>query len=229
MTPTFSVGRGGKRYRYYVSASLQTGGKGAAGGTKRRIPGPDLDRLVEDLTVRLTSAHEAVLSSVTAKDAGLELSFQRPSDTDPTEWEYLLGKVRERLRDGERAWSGRGNALIVQTPVSLVFRGGRTWVEGHQPRSLIRPDAALVSALRRAHGIASTIGLPLAGLPPRAAQAVNSTYERTLVSLALLAPDIQQAILEGRHPRSLTLSVLQSSGVPASWSDQRRAFGFPPL
>ena len=228
MVPTFSVGRNGKRYRYYVSEVLQTGAAGSTRGAPRRIPGAELDQLVGELTDRMTSPEEAVLNSVAVKEAGLELSFRPPPQMDPTEWRHILGLVSSRLKAGERAWSGRGKSLNVLTPVSVMFRGGRTWVEGHQPRTANRADPALVAALRRGHDIVSSIGLPLAGPSAREARAITSTYERALAPLAFLAPDIQQAILEGRHPRSLTLSTLQTAGIPLNWADQRQAFGFGP-
>lgn len=45
--------------------------------------------------------------------------------------------------------------------------------------------------------------------------------------MAFLAPDIQAAILEGRQPRGLTLHGLLDQPLPAAWSDQRSALGFP--
>ncbi len=42
---------------------------------------------------------------------------------------------------------------------------------------------------------------------------------------AFLAPDIVEAILEGRQPRDLTFKKLCSNS-PLSWTEQRRHFGF---
>jgi hypothetical protein len=42
---------------------------------------------------------------------------------------------------------------------------------------------------------------------------------------AYLAPDIVEAIVEGRQPRSLTVKLLLG-GIPFAWPDQRAAFGF---
>ncbi len=44
--------------------------------------------------------------------------------------------------------------------------------------------------------------------------------------LAFLAPDIVQAILEGRQPADLTAAKFKRLGdIPASWDDQRELLG----
>ena len=55
--------------------------------------------------------------------------------------------------------------------------------------------------------------------------------ERTLLNralpLAFLAPDITQAILDGRHPPGLTVTMLKRlDPFPVRWPDQRKALGF---
>jgi hypothetical protein len=40
-----------------------------------------------------------------------------------------------------------------------------------------------------------------------------------------LAPDIIEAIVEGRQPRALTVRRLLK-GIPCAWADQRKVFGF---
>jgi site-specific DNA recombinase len=50
-----------------------------------------------------------------------------------------------------------------------------------------------------------------------------------LAPLAFLAPEIVEAILEGRQPITLTLRELKRFGtLPNRWDDQRRRFGFGP-
>jgi hypothetical protein len=166
-----------------------------------------------------------MLGSVTLQHSGLELSFEKPPEMEADQWGHVLSLLCVRLSDGERAWS-RAGAVVVFSPASVVFRGGRAWLEGHQPRPANGLDRALVSGVRRGHDIARSIGLSLEGAAPRAAGVVNNTHERVMAPLAFLAPDIQQAILNGQQPRSLTLSQLQLKALPMSWAEQRRAFGF---
>jgi site-specific DNA recombinase len=54
---------------------------------------------------------------------------------------------------------------------------------------------------------------------------VTERYVGLVFGCAFLAPDIVEAILEGRQPRDLTFKKL-CSNVPFSWTEQRRQFGF---
>jgi site-specific DNA recombinase len=47
-----------------------------------------------------------------------------------------------------------------------------------------------------------------------------------VLPLAFLAPDIVQAIYEGRQPSDLKVKAL-SANLPIEWAEQRRALGFP--
>lgn len=49
---------------------------------------------------------------------------------------------------------------------------------------------------------------------------------RRLWPLVFLAPDIQQAILEGRQPPALTLDQLLRMRLPTDWAEQRRTLCF---
>jgi site-specific DNA recombinase len=54
---------------------------------------------------------------------------------------------------------------------------------------------------------------------------VTERYVGLVFGCAFLAPDIVEAILEGRQPRDLTFKKL-CSNIPLSWAEQRRQFGF---
>ena len=48
-----------------------------------------------------------------------------------------------------------------------------------------------------------------------------------MIPLAFLAPDIVEAIIEGRQPVELTAARLKRMRhLPASWAEQRRFLGF---
>lgn len=51
-------------------------------------------------------------------------------------------------------------------------------------------------------------------------------YVRNVFACAFLAPDIVEAILEGRQPLTLKFEHLYKN-IPLSWAEQRREFGFP--
>ena len=50
-------------------------------------------------------------------------------------------------------------------------------------------------------------------------------HVRRVLRIGYLAPDIIEAIVEGRQPRSMTVKRLLQR-VPCDWADQRAAFGF---
>jgi hypothetical protein len=79
--------------------------------------------------------------------------------------------------------------------------------------------------------------MPPKGFQPRGRQrgrdgfaereGVSPSYFTRLVRLSDLAPDITQAILDGRQSRDLTAEkLLEHSRLPLAWHDQRTALGF---
>ena len=54
---------------------------------------------------------------------------------------------------------------------------------------------------------------------------LNDAHVRRLLRFGYLAPDIVEAIVEGRQPRALTVRQLLQ-GVPCAWAEQRKVFGF---
>ncbi len=58
-------------------------------------------------------------------------------------------------------------------------------------------------------------GAPLLNAAPTA------PYRTRLIRLAFLAPEIQRAILAGRHSRHLTLARLIEADIPLSWAEQQ--------
>ena len=80
----------------------------------------------------------------------------------------------------------------------------------------------------RAHRFNATLvgsdGVPFAALAER--EGVSQSYFTRLVRLSYLAPDITQAILDGRQPRDLTADkLLAHSRLPLAWHEQRRVLG----
>ena len=83
---------------------------------------------------------------------------------------------------------------------------------------LLRDKASWVEPL-------SSDGVPFAALAKR--EGVSPSYFTRLVRLSYLAPDITQAILDGRQPRDLTADkLLAHSRVPLAWHEQRTVLGF---
>jgi len=120
---------------------------------------------------------------------------------------------------------------ILSVPVRLR-RAGReitVVIDGTDPFAAAKPDARLIKLLLRARRYNATLahgeGVPFAALAQR--EGVSRSYFTRLVRLSYLAPDITQAILDGRQPRDLTAEkLLEHSRLPLAWHDQRTALGF---
>jgi len=102
-------------------------------------------------------------------------------------------------------------------------------IEGTDPFATTKPDARLVKLLIRARRFHATLldsdGVPFAALAKR--QGVSPSYFTRRVRLSYLAPDITEAILDGRQPRDLTADkLLAQSRLPLGWHEQRTVLGF---
>jgi hypothetical protein len=90
-----------------------------------------------------------------------------------------------------------------------------------------RCDETLVKALVRAHRWRRRIesGRAKSVTDLAAQERVTDAYVCRLLPLTCLAPDIVEAILDGRQPKGLRLAEMLGNG-PLSWDVQRPAFGF---
>lgn len=120
--------------------------------------------------------------------------------------------------------------LTVRIPVKfrmhragkeIVTPSGETWAPAP------RVDNVLVQAIVRAHRWREMLEGGKHGTAADLAKAekVNDSYLSRVLRLTLLAPDIVDAILDGRQPRSLELSMLLQP-QPFSWEEQRKCLGF---
>ena len=102
-------------------------------------------------------------------------------------------------------------------------------IDGTDPFATMKPDARLVNLLIRARRLNAALldndGVAYAALAKR--EGVSPSYFTRLIRLSYLAPDIIQAILEGRQPRDLTPDkLLAHSRLPLVWNEQRTVLGF---
>lgn len=124
-----------------------------------------------------------------------------------------------------------GRTFTVRIPISIRRRGGRKLVLAPDGASDIwavprrRIDNAMVKAIARAfrwremleNGAHATIA------EIAAAEKINESYVGRVLRLTLLAPDVVEAVLNGRQPTSLQLPILLKP-IPIDWEAQRRAF-----
>ena len=235
MTPTFSHGKSGRSFRYYVSLPLQKGEKPrTADGMIRRVSAPPLEALVLDRIGRLfadpAAGLSASLSRVDVRSNDLRLSLSADPNPHAGSWELDRLAVKMECRDQLELESATG-MLHITIPARPVFRGGRTWLVAPDGRGAVtqpRIDPTMVKALRNAHEVLSRhSAAPYASVDElRAARSPSDSHVRRMMAIAFLAPDIQMAILEGRQPAGLTTERILRTDLPLDWEEQHQALGF---
>jgi hypothetical protein len=121
--------------------------------------------------------------------------------------------------------------LTIRIPIRLQRRGGRKLImtpEGAAPPSpKPRRDDTLIKALVRAHRWRRRIenGKAKSITDLAEQEGVTDAYVCRLLPLTCLAPDIVEAILDGRQPRWLKLAEVLGNG-PLDWSEQRASWCF---
>jgi hypothetical protein len=122
-----------------------------------------------------------------------------------------------------------GGSLTITVPMKFRKRGGRKLVISPAgadawatPRA--RVDNAMVKALARAHRWQKLLdeGRYQTVRDLAAAECINPSYVARTLRLTLLAPDILEAILDGRHdPERVTLNRLMEP-FSVVWREQDR-------
>ena len=115
--------------------------------------------------------------------------------------------------------------VTVLVPFTIRRRGGRKHIvspDGSAPWAPSRPhiDSAMVKALARAFrwrrmletGAVSTVR------EIATKEKINPSYISRVLRLTLLAPEIVEAILDGRQPADVTLPALME-GFPGEWGE----------
>jgi site-specific DNA recombinase len=228
MAPSFSYGRRGKVYRYYVAASIQRGSvRKAAGNEIDRLSAPQTEAFAADLIGRLAGR------PISISDLG---TIVRRIEVRPTETHFVVDcdafapgdhpalvfqAIVSRLPVGDAAVVEPGSTDVrIVLRRRLKLRGGQKSLLG-ATYPTARVDKALVAALRRVHGTLQRLGAsPLTDGQTGGATAVPSKHGRLLARLAFVRPDIQRNILEGALPADFTLKRFMASEVPLAWADQ---------
>jgi hypothetical protein len=113
--------------------------------------------------------------------------------------------------------------ITVRVPLAIQRRPGRKTVvtpaqTGRETAMVTRPDPALVKALARAFRYQRMLdeGQYASISEMAAAERIERGYLGSLLRLTLLAPDIVEAILNGRASSTIGLSALIAP-IPEVW------------
>ncbi|WP_421738811.1 recombinase family protein [Caulobacter sp.] len=235
MSPVFTHGKKGQVYRYYVSTVLQRGGRRAGAGGPKRVPAA----AIEDLVRRSLALADdgagldlvAAVERVEVHSSAIELLLKRkalfPRGGDRTN---QLRTLRARLADDHADWDDQDSELVrISIACRVAARGGSARIvtaDGSQVTGNPSPDSSLIRGLKMAHRLLAHASGGAVASPEQAMISLVpiSPYDRNILPLAFLAPDLQVQILEGRQPAGLTLQPLIRVPLPAAWEDQRRLF-----
>jgi hypothetical protein len=124
-----------------------------------------------------------------------------------------------------------GDLLVIRIPMSFKRHSGRKVIitpeglPGSKPSSPAQEP--LVLALARAYAWQDLLDSGRYESVTELAEKLkmDRSYVARILRLALLAPDIVTAIVEGREPSGLSLERLVK-GLPAAWGAQRKVLGF---
>ncbi|WP_431304084.1 hypothetical protein [Sediminicoccus sp. BL-A-41-H5] len=123
-------------------------------------------------------------------------------------------------------------SVTVMVPLAIRRRGGRKQIIGPDGaavgayeadgKATTRGDPALVKALARAFRWRRMLeeGRHSSIRELATAEGVDRAYIGRALNLTLLAPDLVEAILDGREPAPLDMANLMA-GCPARWDEAR--------
>ncbi len=122
---------------------------------------------------------------------------------------------------------------VTRVPFAIRRRGMEArLIVGDLPHQTTNVDAGLVEMICRArrwlrqlhaegHQTTASLSRQLG---------IDDGEISRILPLAFLAPDIAEAILEGRQPVDLTVhKLIRLKPLPALWAEQRRVLGFPAI
>ena len=123
--------------------------------------------------------------------------------------------------------------LTIRIPMRLQRRGGRKLIMAPEGATMPTPkprrDGTLIRALVREHRWRRRIedGRARSITDLAEWEGVTDAYVCRLLPLTCLAPDIVEAILDGRQPKGLRLAEMLGNG-PLGWDEQRSLWLRPP-
>ncbi|HEY4135535.1 MAG TPA: recombinase family protein [Alphaproteobacteria bacterium] len=242
--------KGGQRYRYYITKSEETGGP-----RPWRLPAPALEKLVingiDNFLLDRQRIAEAIgtempvdsMEPVFAQAAVMAADLRAPASAALREklLHILQGSVIDQERlcitlNAEALHKRLGISdltatkdIIITLPISLRRRGIEVRFVIENSGQPIKPDEKLIELVVQAHrwfnDLKTRPNVRLRELGKR--DGADRGDISRILPLAFLAPDIVEAILNGRQPPELTAARLKRMpDLPLDWQQQRRYLGF---
>lgn len=236
LTPSHSRKKG-KRLRYYISHRLVKD-RSRTHPDAWRLPAEQLEQLVADLIrthlqrpdgatrlIRNLSASE--IEDKTARLQVIQktkpcLGLVERADVSPGNLTVRL--ARDELAEVLRCEADRIDAeeITLTSPFRLRRRGVE--LKLHLGETPAEVDRTLVQNIVKAQKWMSMILGGKTFTEIAESEGTSKRRVQDVIDLAMLAPDILDAIANGEQPDGPTSDALIKSGVPATWSEQRAQF-----
>jgi site-specific DNA recombinase len=230
MRPSFGYGRGKKIYRYYVSETLlpngQIGNTDNLRGT--RLSAERVERLILDRLACLLptgSAPDDVFGMITRMDCHadrLHLQIEVAALADGYGCDDML-VGRAQMIDPKATIVADQLQLAIDARPTRRGRSVRTRIhllDNQEQRQVL---ADLVRTSHRKLGELNAS--PLHPERHQLMKASGNGWGRDRITIGLLAPDIQKALLQGTAPADLDPDLLLSRNMPLDWAEQRSFLG----
>lgn len=236
LTPSHSR-KNGMRLRYYISRRLVTD-RSRMHPDAWRLPAGQVEGLLADLVKQHLMRPEAACSLTQGMSAS-EIHTTAENLADPRQAsEYLALIERADLRPGSlmvllnqhelagllqcRSDQINSTDLRIEAPFRIRRRGVELKLHlGDVPSEIDRTLVQNIGKARR------WLAMIIEGQTFGEIAMIEGTSKRRIqdiVDLALLAPNVLDAIASGNQPDGLTTDYLIKKGFPAIWSGQRKQF-----
>jgi DNA invertase Pin-like site-specific DNA recombinase len=244
----------GKRYRYYVSPGLVDGSV-ETGATGWRIPGLEIEAVVAKTIIAqlrdpdlVSAAIEAHPERIAASNAiaWLDRAVAALQDPQSSDGRAILPAIVRRIDLSEDMLRATIEftalpvadadeltidlqPIEIEAPITLARRGAelKLVLKGAAGANAL-PDPNLVQTIleaRRRLALYTNPHRPMTISEIASREAVNLGDVSRSLQLAFLAPEIVEAILDGRQPVSLTATQLRRlENLPLCWDEQRVLF-----
>jgi site-specific DNA recombinase len=232
MTPTYTARRG-NRYRYYVSRALMQD-RGRERGAVLRVGADDIELLVVEALARELSRDDLAADAGSGIwDTEIRAIVRQSVERVVVHGEKIQIALKMRPGDCDMASADEDSHAAASTILKVSLPPARPrarkeiLVPGNVGAGPRRIDQALILGLARARSWMRALRQGEYADTPEIARrfGLSDPHVRRLLRFAYLAPDIVEAIVEGRQPRSPTVKLLLQ-GIPLAWFEQRAVFGF---
>jgi len=232
--------KGQRRYLYYISKRL-THNPGDTENTWR-LPAKELEKSILQFVTGFLRDESRWMPKISSSISKFEDFKRLRHEVDTLVHQLNHPGITERREAAKNHFKritvtpGRIELVITfagaEQKFIIPFHTKRRGVEskiiiGGKNTRPAYPDQSLIDVIRRSHmWWAMLTGEDAASIKSLAKEAsIDAADVTRFLPLAFLAPDIVEAILEGRQPIDLNVERLKKIGrIPTKWSEQRLSF-----